>query len=387
MIVEEQTVRIVFASIPGYGHTYPLMPLALACADAGHEVVIATGSPMLDRLPLPTFDAWGDSYPTLGDVEAETARRHPGADGMDFGVAMFVDVAGREYAHRLIDEFGSNRPDLVIAEPTCAGALAAASVRDIPAAVFSIGTSWEPFGAAIYRDVPQYLGSFWSDRGRAVPPTADLARAYVNPVPPSWSGLDDPPWSTLPVRTTGFSHGAAPVPAWLATPRGGPCAYVTLGTVAFGAVDALRRAVVETAAAGVDVLVSIGPDGDPTALGDLPESVHLERFVAQEQVLPLVDLVVHHGGTGTTLGALAVGAPQVIMPQGADQFRNAARLVEVGAGRVVPNEAPDGAMQAAVIGILQGHAEREVARRFAAEIAAMPAPAEVVGTLEHLATK
>ncbi len=157
--------------------------------------------------------------------------------------------------------------------------------------------------------------------------------------------------------------------------------------MAFGAVDALRRAIVETAAAGVDVLVSIGPDGDPTALGDLPESVHLERFVAQEQVLPLVDLVVHHGGTGTTLGALAVGAPQVIMPQGADQFRNAARLVEVGAGRVVPNEAPDGAMQAAVIGILQGHAEREVARRFAAEIAAMPAPAEVVGTLEHLATK
>jgi len=74
MIVEEQTVRIVFASIPGYGHTYPLMPLALACADAGHEVVIATGSPMLDGLPLPTFDAWGDSYPTLGDVEAETAR-------------------------------------------------------------------------------------------------------------------------------------------------------------------------------------------------------------------------------------------------------------------------------------------------------------------------
>ncbi len=122
-------------------------------------------------------------------------------------------------------------------------------------------------GQSICRDVPQYLGAFWSDRARAVPPTADLARAYLNPVPPTWLGPDDPPWPTLPIRTTGFSHGAAPVPTWLATPGERPRAYVTLGTVAFGAVDALRRAVVETAAAGVDVLVAIGPDGDPAAFG------------------------------------------------------------------------------------------------------------------------
>jgi len=383
--IEELTVRIVFASIPGYGHTYPLMPLALACAHAGHDVVVATGAPMLDRLPLPTFDAWGEIYPSLGDVEAETARRHRDVDGLDFGVAMFVDVAGREYAQHLIDEFDRDRPDLVIAEPTCAGALVAASVHDVPAAVFSIGTSWEPFGAALYRDVPQYLGSFWTDRGRAVPVAEELARAYLNPVPPTWLGPDEPPWPTLPIRTTGFSHGAAPVPTWLATPGRRTRAYITLGTVAFGAVDALRRAVVETAAACLDVLVAIGPDGDPAALGDLPESVHTERFIAQEQVLPLVDLVVHHGGTGTTLGALASGVPQVIMPQGADQFLNAARLVEVGAGRAVPNEAPEGAMQAAVAGILHGTAEREVAQQFAAEVAEMPAPAEVVSRLESLA--
>ena len=378
-------MRIVFVSFPAYGHTYPLMPLAMACGAAGHDVVVATGRPMLDRLPLPGFDAWGDSYPTLGDVEAETVRRHPDARDRDVGVAMFVDVAGREYATRLIDEFGRNRPDLVITESNCAGALVAASVHDLPAVVFSIGTSWEPFGAEICRSVPQYLGAFWSDRARVVPPTVDLARAYLNPVPPTWLGPDDPPWPTLPIRTTGFSHGAAPVPTWIATPGERPRAYVTLGTVAFGAVDALRRAVVETSAAGVDVLVAIGPDGDPAALGALPESVHLERFVAQEQVLLLVDLVVHHGGTGTTLGALAAGVPQVIMPQGADQFRNATRLVEVGAGRVVPNEAPDGAMQAAVVGILQGRTEREVAQQSAAEVAAMPAPADVVDALEQLA--
>jgi hypothetical protein len=34
-------------------------------------------------------------------------------------------------------------------------------------------------------------------------------------------------------------------------------------------------------------------------------------------------VVVHHGGSGATLGALTVGAPQVILPQGADHFANA----------------------------------------------------------------
>ena len=48
----------MFASLGAYGHLYPMMPLALACADAGHEVVIATGQPFLDRLPLPTVPGY-----------------------------------------------------------------------------------------------------------------------------------------------------------------------------------------------------------------------------------------------------------------------------------------------------------------------------------------
>jgi UDP:flavonoid glycosyltransferase YjiC (YdhE family) len=35
-------VKIMFASLGAYGHLYPMMPLALACADAGHKTVIAS---------------------------------------------------------------------------------------------------------------------------------------------------------------------------------------------------------------------------------------------------------------------------------------------------------------------------------------------------------
>ena len=113
----------------------------------------------------------------------------------------------------------------------------------------------------------------------------------------------------------------------------------------------------------------MGPDGDPTALADVSEHVHLEKFVDQSRVLPLVDAVVHHGGTGSVLGALATGLPQLILPQGADQFFNARFLTEAGAARALRNEEHGpGEIRRAVSELLSGGAEQKVARQIQAEI-------------------
>ena len=142
----------------------------------------------------------------------------------------------------------------------------------------------------------------------------------------------------------------------------------------------------EISPADVDVLVTVGPQGDPSLLGELPDNVHVERFVAQSQVLPLVDLIVHHGGTGTVLSALECGLPQLILPQGADQFANADILTSVGAGRSLLADAlQPGAIGGEIVALLGDSPERQVAGRVQAEIAAMPSPAEVVPALIELA--
>jgi MGT family glycosyltransferase len=152
--------------------------------------------------------------------------------------------------------------------------------------------------------------------------------------------------------------------------------YVTLGTVSYGAVEVLRRAVLATAAHDVDVLVAAGPSGDPALLGELPTNVRVEKFVPQAEVLRHVDLIVHHGGAGTMLGALAEGLPQLVLPQGADHPFNAAAVERAGAGRTLPNEAqtPE-TLEEAVGALLAEGPERLAAKTIAAEIAAMPAPA------------
>jgi UDP:flavonoid glycosyltransferase YjiC (YdhE family) len=84
-------VKIVFASLGAYGHLYPMMPLALACADAGHETVIATGPPFLERLPLPTVPGYPEHLELDWAIQ-EARRRHPDLHGQDFSMAMFADV-------------------------------------------------------------------------------------------------------------------------------------------------------------------------------------------------------------------------------------------------------------------------------------------------------
>ena len=89
--------------------------------------------------------------------------------------------------------------------------------------------------------------------------------------------------------------------------------------------------------------------------------------------MPLFDVVVHHGGSGTTLGALASGVPQVVLPQGADQFANADALDAAGvAVRLLPEEVNADAVAERTHRLLpqHGNAEhRDAARVVAEEIA------------------
>lgn len=80
------------------------------------------------------------------------------------------------------------------------------------------------------------------------------------------------------------------------------------------------------------VLLTIGDSRDLRRLGAIPSNVHVERFVAQDAVLPHAAAVCH-GGYGSTLGALRHGVPLVVLPLfSSDQWANAAAVARAGAG-------------------------------------------------------
>lgn len=213
------------------------------------------------------------------------------------------------------------------------------------------------------------------------------ANAYLDICPPSLQDTSaSEPRERIALRPVAPIEPGDAVPDWITEVRSRPLVYITLCTYVSGQVGSLGAAAAGVATLDVDALVTVGPDGDPSALGGLPESVRVERFVPQGALLPHVEVVAHHGGSGTMLGALSHRLPQLLMPHGADQFLNAQALAGTGACRVLlPEEISPESVADAVRALLSEPEFREAAGRLADEIAAMPRPAETVARLERLA--
>ena len=266
------------------------------------------------------------------------------------------------------------------------GAGLAANVLGIPAVAYAIGLTHmgyamiHPAAIGYHRTCGPTAAS-----SRPMAPVSWPTRCWTPRLPSlrRFNGPFDVP--KIPIRPVGYAESIGGVPGWLDEPKTRPRIYLTLGTVSFGAVEVLSRALGEIADLDVDILVAVGPEGDPAALGEVGPNVHLEKFVNQSEILSRVDLIVHHGGTGTVLGALAAGIPQLILPQGADQFFNAEFLTEAGAARALLNEDQQPGRSGAVAALLSEGPERAVAQQIQAEIAALPSPADVIPELVSLA--
>ncbi|OXM52525.1 glycosyltransferase [Amycolatopsis alba] len=321
-------MRVLFTSLASAGHTYPLIPLAIAVRDAGHEVHFATGE----------------------HVHAPLLRN---------GLRPFrpADSFYEIYAEDLEPELALLRPDLVVHEWGQPGAAIAAQQAGIPGL-------WHGFG----RLFPDGIGL----RSPMSP-----ARPHLDICPPSLQDKDFLATAErVELRPVPYSEPS--LPPW--RPPSRPLIYLTLGT-AFGTPEVLTTAIQGLAALDANVVVATGRVR-PEQLGSMPDNVTVQAWIPQADLLPHVDAVVHHGGSGTTLGALAVGAPQLLLPQGADQFANAETLTSAGAALCLPpGELSADAIAEHTRKLLRNTSHRDAAREIAEEIARMPSPDDVAREL------
>jgi MGT family glycosyltransferase len=170
-------------------------------------------------------------------------------------------------------------------------------------------------------------------------------------------------------------------PDWLDELPDRPTVYVTLGTV-HNELSVFRLLLDAFATADCNVIATIGRNNDPAELEPIPPNARVERYISQALLLPHASVVVSHGGSGSTLAALAYGLPILFVPQAADQFENAAQVHALGAGvRLMPDELTVAAARSALKSLLSESSFRAEAQKVAAEIAAMPDPSAVVPVL------
>jgi UDP:flavonoid glycosyltransferase YjiC (YdhE family) len=110
---------------------------------------------------------------------------------------------------------------------------------------------------------------------------------------------------------------------------GAPPVYLGFGSLRAPA-DAVRVAIAAIRAHGRRVVLSRG--WADLVLPDDREDCFATGEVNQQVLFGRVAAVIHHGGAGTTHVATRAGAPQVLVPQMADQPYYARRVAELGVG-------------------------------------------------------
>ncbi|MBQ1163146.1 hypothetical protein KBZ21_34650, partial [Streptomyces sp. A73] len=114
---------------------------------------------------------------------------------------------------------------------------------------------------------------------------------------------------------------------------------------------------------GWHVVLQIGKYTDPAELGEIPENVEVRSWVPQLAILEQADAFVTHAGMGGSAEGLRTATPMIAVPQGAEQFQNADRLVGLGvARRIDTEEATPERLRAALSALTS---DPEVARRCA----------------------
>ena len=343
-------MRILFAFTGGRGHVEPLVPLAEAARAAGHTVAFGGRGSILPAVEALVFEAFATEPGTkpperlpLQPVDLERERR-------DFRDG-FV-LRSRERIPGVVELCREWRPDVVVGEETHYAALAAAELLGLPCAsvvVLAAATLATPdLVAEPLRQVREEAG---------LPPDPDTSmvsrQLVLAPLPPSFRDPAQP----LPAATVHYRPFDEAPPPYEGLPR----VYFTLGTVFTSS-----RAISSRASS----------PGSPS---------WRSTWARPSELLATSSVVVSHGGSGSLLGALAHGLPQVLIPMGADQPFNAARAAQLGVARVLdPVAATAEDVRDAVAAVLEQPSYREAAGQLQAEFVALPGPAHAVSLLERL---
>ncbi|WP_322801835.1 glycosyltransferase [Thermoflexus sp.] len=375
--------RWLFISIPLWGHLDygGYLDLAVALARRGHRVLWASGSLVQEAvvrrgLPFALLPSVGWRWlpPLPPDVPPTERARRRRERALEAWLQPEAHARALRALSSLIETW---RPDWIVAEPFAGVAAWAAERYELPLIVVGFPAGRWPAPAtpeaqieveaaqARLAEIAARLGltaRFWR-----VDPFPQITSPYAHIVffPVRWFiDLDrlDPQ-----NRFFGGRRKASTVPS---PPRARPRVLITLGSTFTADPAFFIGAARAVQALGGEPLLVLGRspfapglrEAVARALPDLP----LWDWVDYPALFPQLDLVIHHGGMGTTHAALVYGVPQLMVPHAGEQHLQARRAVAAGVGLVLwPSEATPRQWQEHIAVLLREPAFRERARDWA----------------------
>jgi UDP:flavonoid glycosyltransferase YjiC (YdhE family) len=386
-------MRVLMASTAGSGHFQPLLPFLEALKRRGDDILLVVPPSLVSTVQGLEVDfRLGGEAPS--DETAAILARIATAPRYEASILGNRELFGRLCTAAMLpameEAFVTWRPELVVREPCEYSSAVMAERHRVGHVQVAISLAGVEAGS-IEIAVPAL------EQHLADPAARLLATPYLTRFP----AMFDPSPFTLTFRYRESPIGRrSPLPDWW-TGATDPLVYVTFGTVTGHTPvghDVFRTALDAVAGLRCRVLLTVGHSADIEGLVPLPTNVHVEKWVPQDDVFAEARLVVCHGGSGTTLGALAAGLPLVVVPLFADQFANGMLVAEAGAGVLVPpldmgvgNAVPGGRpvirlsdaprIRAAISEVLGDPSYGRAATRMGREIRSAPTAGDLVENL------
>ncbi len=318
-------MRVLIATISAYGHLQPLLPLAQALVDAGHEVAIASGPDMCLRAEaagFATFNAGITADVAFGQLAArfpdqEYNRLEP-SEILDWYVPhLFGEVMAPIMLGDLEPLVRKWRPDVILHDIWEFAAPIAAASAGIPSVSQTLGLRFDDRILDAVAALSPHCG------GSAA---LSLTRRRVFIAIFAWISRHPAYSPTIQRVTAGTMHPLRPIaqppvpgeelPQWIESRRDVPLVHTTLGTNISTNTDiSMFRSVIEGLGdLDIDVLITIGFDKYPASIGPLASNMHVENYVPQSLLLPHCSAVICHGGAGSTLSCVGARLAAVDPP-------------------------------------------------------------------------
>jgi UDP:flavonoid glycosyltransferase YjiC (YdhE family) len=392
-------MRVLFTLLPAIGSLHPLLPVARALVQAGHQVAFCSSrafGPEIEAQGFRAFAAGLDfliSDPRYIEILCQEA-------GLTFppltGKArfawvtnqLFIGAAGQRMLPDLVALARDWGADLIVRESLEFSGCVAAERLGLPhAAVAAAADSALDLRAQLAEPLTELRVQ------AGLPPDPDVQMPYrflhLCFMPPGWDGPDAIfPETAHFLQHTNPPRPGASVPPWLERLSARPLLLVSLGTVFHRTPGLVERILEGLRDEPITLLVAVGQDQDPARFGPQPTSVRIERYLPLPQLLPRCALLVTHGGFNSTKEALSCGVPLVVIPIAGDQPYCAERCVALGVAQVVgPDQRTPERIRDAVRAVLDDPSYRARAEAMRQEMQALPGVQHAVELLVSLASE
>lgn len=350
--------KIVFFSIPAYGHTNPTIELVRELVSRGNEVWYYSFNEFKEKI-----ENAGAKFISCDDYIPPLLPKDEKKVGKDFSalIEMVVDTT-IALDNKVCKELQEINPDCIVSDSMSIWGKLFALKLDIP---YICSTTTFAFNDHTSKMIKQGFGEIFRmifgigkvnkkikllrANGFHVDNFISLVKNDNDTDTIVYTSKEFQPMSETFSQKYCFIGPS--VSSVKIEPKDKSCKklYISLGTVNNNNIEFYKNCIKAFEHSEIDVLMSVGTNVNINDLDPIPNNIQIKDRVNQIEVLQDTDVFLTHCGMNSANESLYYGVPMVLFPQHSEQKMVAQRVATLGAGLMLkrsnPNDIKDAVMQ------------------------------------------